>query len=41
MDVELSEENINKEEDKEEEEMMIRMDIRGELENSLFLMFDE
>ena len=41
MDVELSEENINKEEDKEEEEMMIRIDIRGELENSLFLMFDE
>ena len=41
MDVELSEENINKEEDKEEEEMMIRTDIRGELENSLFLMFDE
>ena len=41
MDVELNEENINKEEDKEEEEMMIRIDIRGELENSLFLMSNE
>ena len=33
--------NNNKEGDKEEEEMTIRTEIRGEVENSLFLMSDE